>query len=132
MCGCVSVSVCLFASDHSLLTTLSIEQSRRARVCLCKKGKKIGFALTLFVIAHSSRTGWCLYECVCVWLGGNSKILFSLALTCYFLQQNSAIVLEISNTIFLFASFYAHYSLTPLRLLIHSFCFVDFLNFFQQ
>lgn len=85
MCGCVSVSVCLFASDHSLLTTLSIEQSRRARVCLCKKGKKIGFALSLsIVLAHSLVAFVDVCMSVCVYLGGNSKILSPVALTCYF------------------------------------------------
>lgn len=87
MCVDVWVSVCLcFASDHSLLTTLSSEQSRRARVFVyLKKGRKYGFALSLcIVLAHSLVVFVDVSMSVCMCLGGNSKILSPVALTCYF------------------------------------------------
>lgn len=87
MCVDVWVSVCLcFASDHSLLTTLSSEQSRRARVFVyVKKGRKYGFALSLcIVLAHSLVAFVDVSMSLCMCLGGNSKILSPVALTCYF------------------------------------------------
>lgn len=61
VCVGVGASVYCFSLSRSLLTT-ALDQSRRALVyvCVCKKGKKIGFALSLsfsvslsFIFAHS-------------------------------------------------------------------------------
>lgn len=137
MCVCVGASVYSFFLALSLLTT-ALDQSRRALVyvCVCKKGKKIGFALSfsqyrslLFSLTHCYVSVCLVWLYVCDANGMKTAEIYSVALTFFFfLQQNSVISflfffscrnrVEISNTNFLFTS-NAHKPVTPAHSHIH-------------
>lgn len=113
--------------SHSLSSHNCVRSKQaRARVCMCvcKKGKKIGFALLRSIALFNFRSltttcrcvlfGWFGCMCVCDANGMKTAEIYSVALTFFFffLQQNSVISflfafcscrnrLEISNTNFL-------------------------------